>query len=205
MSNRDLRRALDALYWEATYRKRATGKDTGQAFLEDLQALDEDFAQALRESGIRGGKLLEIGTGAGWQAIQFAQRGFEVTATDVSETGVAEAARNCAACQANVRLLVDDILKSSLDEKFDVIVDRGCYTTLAARFLSDYVAQVSKLIQSNGLFLLKLDRKSESRLSHVLSLFDCLKQVHGAYKGPAPLNVVYKTTFCVLCPMAAPT
>jgi 2-polyprenyl-3-methyl-5-hydroxy-6-metoxy-1,4-benzoquinol methylase len=193
---------MEALFWEASYRKRAKGAETGETFLADADFLDEDFARAIRNSGIRHGKLLEIGTGGGWQAIHFARLGFDVTATDVSQTCLAQAARNCAISQVNVRFLLDNILSTSLTEQFDVVVDRGCFTTLPFLFLSDYATQVAKLIRSHGIFLLKMDRKSEDRLSYLLSAFVCSQTVHGAYLGSK--DIVYKATFCLLQPMISP-
>lgn len=51
--------------------------------------LDEDLENALDELGLRSGSALDLGTGPGTQAIHLARRGFDVTATDISETASA--------------------------------------------------------------------------------------------------------------------
>jgi methylase of polypeptide subunit release factors len=50
--------------------------------------LDDDLAQSLDALGLRSGSALDLGTGPGTQAIQLAQRGFDVTATDLSVAAV---------------------------------------------------------------------------------------------------------------------
>ena len=52
--------------------------------------LDADVDTALTHPGIAAGRALDIGTGPGTHAIALAQRGFAVTATDLSPTAVAE-------------------------------------------------------------------------------------------------------------------
>ena len=50
-----------------------------------LAAQDDDLRQALDQLGLRHGRALDLGSGPGTQAMQLAQRGFDMTATDISE------------------------------------------------------------------------------------------------------------------------
>src|SRR4051812_28143321 len=50
--------------------------------------LDDDLKQALDELRLHEGHALDLGTGPGTQAIQLAQRGFDVTATDLSDAAI---------------------------------------------------------------------------------------------------------------------
>jgi SAM-dependent methyltransferase len=148
-----------ALRWENRYR--ASEHLTGEgAFLPELDSLDRDFAESLEQFDVQGGKLLEIGAGLGMQAVRYAQAGFDVTAIDVSATAM-EHARNRAAQagagRGSLRFVADNILLTRLDETFDVIADRGCYTTFKQWELEDYCRNVHRLLRPDGLFLLKVN------------------------------------------------
>jgi SAM-dependent methyltransferase len=167
------------LRWESGYRK---GKHlTGRgAFLPELDTLDTDFAEAIRLSDIQNGRLLEIGTGLGMQAVCYAQSGFEVTAIDVSPTAV-ESARKKAAerdtSPGSLTFASDNILMTNLQVPFSIIADRGCYATLKEWELEDYCRNVRRLLNQDGLFLLKVNagqykkvKVLETRLRIVQSL-----------------------------------
>jgi SAM-dependent methyltransferase len=147
------------LRWENRYRKGEHLSGDG-AFLPELDTLDRDFALALEQHGKRNGKLLEIGAGLGQQAMCYARLGFEVTAVDVSATAMKHA-RGKAAQQGfppgSPRFVADNILMSALQDRFDVIADRGCYTTLKNWELEDYCRNVHRLLKPGGLFLLKVN------------------------------------------------
>src|SRR4028118_971518 len=53
--------------------------------------LDPDLGQALTKLNLHAGTALDLGTGPGTQAIALAERGFQVTATDLSDTAVRQA------------------------------------------------------------------------------------------------------------------
>src|ERR671931_146166 len=69
--------------WEAMYQQQAI--ETMPWFYPEL---DDDLQQALDQRGLRSGSALDLGTGPGTQAMQLAQRGFDVTATDISQAAV---------------------------------------------------------------------------------------------------------------------
>lgn len=151
---------MHALSWEARYRKRASGQDVGNSFLAELDTLDGDFAEALASLGIKRGRLLEIGAGLGTQAVQYARLGFDVTATEVSDTAIEQASALAANMKTNVTFVNDNILFSRLSGPYDVIVDRGCYTILPGDLLGDYARNVSRLLAKDGILLLKVDKKN---------------------------------------------
>lgn len=64
--------------------------------------LDTDLEQALKKLKLERGTILDIGTGPGTQAIALAQRGFRVTATDISETAIAKAKNQAQAKGLNI-------------------------------------------------------------------------------------------------------
>jgi methylase of polypeptide subunit release factors len=58
--------------------------------------LDPDLVLALNRLNLHTGTALDLGTGPGTQAIALAERGFKVTATDISATAVQQAQRGSA-------------------------------------------------------------------------------------------------------------
>jgi SAM-dependent methyltransferase len=68
--------------WEELYQK-----DTIERLPWYWPALDPDLEAALARHGMASGRILDQGTGPGTQAIALAERGFTVTATDISAAG----------------------------------------------------------------------------------------------------------------------
>jgi 2-polyprenyl-3-methyl-5-hydroxy-6-metoxy-1,4-benzoquinol methylase len=115
------------------------------------QGLDPDLDEALSEFGITRGSFLDLGTGAGNQAVELARRGFAVTATDITRKAFAKNARTC----LNVEFVEDDILRTRLVKPFDYILDRGCFHSLRLSEARIYTARVRKLLKKDGLLFLK--------------------------------------------------
>lgn len=71
-------------------------------------------------------RILDIGTGPGFYAIILAERGYAVTAVDVSEGMLAEARRNAGALADRITFLPMDAQRLDFpDGSFDVIVTRN--------------------------------------------------------------------------------
>jgi len=119
------------------------------------EGLDEDFEAAIRRIGITSGRVLDIGTGPGTQAIALAERGFSVTATDVSEAAVEGARQRAAEKGVDIEFFCEDILSSRLHGGFDLVIDRGCFHVLAPDMRPAYVTTVLGLIKPGGYLLLK--------------------------------------------------
>lgn len=117
--------------------------------------LDPDLAQALTRLNLSSGTVLDLGTGPGTQAIALAKRGFQVTATDLSDAAVKQAANKAKAEGLNIAFQQDDILNSQLDQQFDFVWDRGCFHVFPSERRQDYVQVVDRLIKSKGYLFLK--------------------------------------------------
>ena len=118
-------------------------------------ALDNDLAKALDELGLQGGNALDLGTGPGTQAMHLAQRGFGVTATDISGTAIRAAREKAAEQGLDITWEEDNILDTRLDQQFDLIFDRGCFHVLAPERRQDYVRIVGGLLKTGGHLFLK--------------------------------------------------
>lgn len=124
-------------------------------------ALDPDLERSLSELRVESGRALDLGTGPGTQAIALAERGFEVTATDISATAVVKAAEAAAGKGLNIDFRQDDIRESMLDGAFDFVFDRGCLNVLPVPSRPGYVCAVERLIRPKGYLFLKSIRLAE--------------------------------------------
>ncbi len=111
--------------WEERYQHQAV--ETMPWFYSEL---DDDLRQTLEQLGLQGGRALDLGSGPGTQAMQLAQRGFDVTATDISAAAVQLAREKAKAQGLVVTWQQDDILSTRLTGPFDLIFDRGCFHVL---------------------------------------------------------------------------
>ena len=186
MDERTLNTVAAALQWEARYRKGEHLSGKG-AFLPEIGGLDPDFERALLHFGVKHGRLLDIGAGVGEQAMHFSRLGFKVTATDVSPSAVEHAKKAAADAGGEIEFLTDDILRTSLQGPYDLIVDRGCYTLLDQSMREDYCRNVNKLLSPNGLFFLKTDAKEKNvvrELGARFRLLDFRETRYHQEKGP---------------------
>ncbi|WP_437569579.1 class I SAM-dependent methyltransferase [Sorangium sp. So ce542] len=117
--------------------------------------LDPDLAQALERLQVARGRALDLGTGPATQAFALAERGFDVTGTDLSHAAVEQAAAQAAQRGAAVHFVQDDILDSRLGDRFDVVFDRGCFHVLPPDRRGDYVRALKRLVAPGGFFFLK--------------------------------------------------
>lgn len=113
--------------------------------------LDPDLEAALEDLQIASGSFLDLGTGAGNQAIELAARGFTVTATDLTRKAFAKNA----ALHPEVEFIEDDILHTRLTRQYDYIFDRGCFHSLELADAANYIRQVMKLLKTDGRLFLK--------------------------------------------------
>ena len=136
--------------WEELYEK-----DTIERLPWYWPALDPDLEAALARHGIASGSVLDQGTGPGTQAIALAERGFTVTAADVSPAARAYAARKAAERGAQVSFVQDDVLASRLVGPFDAVFDRGCFHVLAPEQRGGYVETMHRLLAPSGWLFVK--------------------------------------------------
>jgi cyclopropane fatty-acyl-phospholipid synthase-like methyltransferase len=136
--------------WEDLYRN-----DTVEKLPWYWPALDPDLEAALVRYRVRSGSFLDLGTGPGTQAVALAERGFKVTATDVSPAAIAYAARKAGARGVDVAFVTDDILATHLTGRYDAVFDRGCFHVIAPEQRDSYVKTMQGLLGPAGWLFLK--------------------------------------------------
>jgi len=125
------------------------------------KSLDHDLENEIISANLSKGRFLDLGTGPGTQALQLSKRGFDVTATDLSENAIDQAKK-----QSNkVNFVTDDFLNSTLqDDEFDYIFDRGCFHVFDSSQRPKYVEQIKRILKNNGKLFLKCMSIDEKNL-----------------------------------------
>jgi cyclopropane fatty-acyl-phospholipid synthase-like methyltransferase len=125
--------------------------------------LDPDVDAALTRLNLQTGTVLDIGTGPGTQAIELAQRGFQVTATDISDAAIEGAQAKATAQGLNISWQQDDILNSKIRGEFDLILDRGCFHGFHLAQRQKYLQFIQDVSKSGGYLFLKCFSHLETR------------------------------------------
>ena len=152
--------------------------------------------------------VLDIGTGPGTMAIELTKLGYDVTATDIAQSSIYMAKRRAGTLADRIEFLVDDITNTKLNQKFDVIHDRGCFHVLDKLAIQKYIKNIRSLLKKNGILLLKTFSTKEPRddgpnrysyemikelFSFYFRLLHCEETIY-----PSTLSVHPKALFCVL-------
>lgn len=136
--------------WESLYRHQAP---------ENLPwfypGLDPDFSMALSIMDIHSGSVLDLCTGPGTQALALAERGFSVTASDISDTAVRQACEKAHERGFDITFRQNDIFDSRLEKTFDYVIDRGCYHNFRFELRKQYPESVSDMLNPRGYLFLK--------------------------------------------------
>jgi ubiquinone/menaquinone biosynthesis C-methylase UbiE len=89
---------------------------------------DKHLEQFISEYSIKPCSVLELGTGTASDAVWLAQKGFKITAVDVSSTAVDMARRKAADAGVKIEFVLADIMKDDIPHgPFDLVYDRGCF------------------------------------------------------------------------------
>lgn len=151
--------------WESKNKRmyNQAGKNVWPWFYDKL---DSDIEDELDKLNLFSGRALDIGTCSGYQAIGLAKRGFDVVATEISETALADARRNIAASelQDSITLTLDNIADSQLEsDAFDIIFDRGCFHSICLFAAEEYVFHIKRIAKITGIVFIKTMSIHEER------------------------------------------
>ena len=134
--------------WETRYRTGDTPWDTGRPSAE--------LQRVVAEGRLAPCPALELGCGTGSNAVWLAQRGFDVTAVDISPLAIERARARAAAGGADVRFLTADVLAGpDVGGIFGFFFDRGCYHIVREMDLVAYLRLLERVLRpgATGLVL----------------------------------------------------
>ena len=153
MSEGERPRHVTAADWNESYRSGALPWDTQRPSAELLRVLAEGF--------VASGRAFELGCGTGTNAIYLAERGFRVTAVDVSPLAIDRARQRAPSAGVRVDFFVADVSALPVAEPYDFLFDRGCYHCVRRTDSAGYLAAVDRLTRPGSRFLLLAGNPNE--------------------------------------------
>jgi SAM-dependent methyltransferase len=96
----------------------------------DSGVADEELLRILNAGKLTGKTVFEFGCGTGMNAIEFARRGFQVTAVDLVEQPIKVAREKARKENVKVDFRAADVLRDDLGGPYDILFDRGVYHCL---------------------------------------------------------------------------
>ena len=164
------------------------------------EPLDPDLELELDRMNFKRGSFLDLGTGPGTQAIKLLERGFDVTASDLSFSSINKASDRYIKEGFNkINFIVDDILSSKLgDNEFDFVFDRGCFHVLLPENRSKYTKEVYRILKEEGILFLKCfsEKEPERDFGPYRFSLDMIKEIfeNGRFKIQSIKDTVYQGT-----------
>jgi SAM-dependent methyltransferase len=117
---------------------------------------DKEFVELIESGTISLSSVLDVGCGAGTDAIYLASKGGDVTAIDISHEAIKIARERAAKAGAEVNFIVGDFLDTKFDNgSFDFVNDRGCFHHMNPLCREDFVAKVNRVLVGNGFYYLR--------------------------------------------------
>jgi SAM-dependent methyltransferase len=111
---------------------------------------DENLVSYLDQGLVSGGRAMDLGCGAGRNAVYLAGRGFDVTAVDLSVTAIEWARERAAAAGVEVDFHRGDAFTLELAGQYDLIYDSGCFHHLPPHRRISYLALADRLLRPGG-------------------------------------------------------
>ncbi len=132
---------LNATNWDDRYRERNTPWDLGGP--------TPVFLRLIRAGTIPKGRLLVPGAGRGYDAIAFAQAGYEVTALDFSPLASEALRASAEAAGVALDVRVGDFFEA--EGEYDAAMEYTFYCAIAPELRTAYRDRMARLIRPGGL------------------------------------------------------
>ena len=129
--------------WDASYHNGPAPWDAGEP---------QPAIVGLAADGGFTGTVIDVGCGAGENALHLASLGYDVLGVDVAETALDVARGSAARRGIEAEFAVADALDlARLGRRFDTVLDSGLFHTFDAAERTDYVASLSSVINRGGI------------------------------------------------------
>jgi ubiquinone/menaquinone biosynthesis C-methylase UbiE len=117
---------------------------------------DREFIELIEGREVLPHMVLDVGCGAGTDAIYLASKGCKVTGIDISEEAIGIARRRAREADVDIEFIAKDFMKLELgDESFDFINDRGCFHHMEPDDREDFAAEINRILQKGGNYYLR--------------------------------------------------
>lgn len=138
----------------------------------------------------RPSRALDLGCGAGDDAVLLARQGIDATGVDLSEMALDRARQLALQHGVHVEWLLADVLDLPLEDgSMDLVLDHGCLHHVAASDQPRYAAEVARVLRPGGLLLIR-ERNDPAHHHHAVSGEQVAAMVEGT-----PLRVRTTTTY----------
>jgi tellurite methyltransferase len=177
--------------WNQKYRE-ASGTKTW-AVPDDF--LLKAFSEFIQPAFAQGGGALDLAGGAGRHTIWLAEKGWEVTLIDISETGVEQARQAAGPLASHIHFVVDDLTHYQASQtRYDVVM---AFFFLERQIFSELV----KAVRPGGLLVYKTHTTAQANLpdgrknpAHLLAPGELRQLAHGLHVLHYREEVVGKAT-----------
>ncbi|MCR5803955.1 MAG: class I SAM-dependent methyltransferase [Clostridia bacterium] len=96
-------------------------------------------------------KVLDIGCGEGKDAVYMAQKGYDVSAFDLTDNGIRKTIRLASDRGVNIKAYVDDINTFMPDDQYDIIYSTGTVQYLFDENKKSFFEKIEKMTKPNGI------------------------------------------------------
>jgi ubiquinone/menaquinone biosynthesis C-methylase UbiE len=104
---------------------------------------------------IKRGKVLDLCCGAGTNTVYLAEKGFEVTAIDISRKAIAYAKEKAGHANVKIDFMIQSFVDLSFkDEAFDFVFDMGCFHHVEIVDRPKFITGVHRVLKKAGNYLL---------------------------------------------------
>ncbi|MBD2103256.1 methyltransferase domain-containing protein [Leptolyngbya sp. FACHB-261] len=134
----------EATFWEPYYQQGTLRWDLGQAA--------PPLVELLQAAKPKPGRAAVLGCGRGYDALLFADQGFEVVGFDFAPSAIAAATALAQAAGSSAQFLQRDIFEliPEFENQFDYVVEHTCFCAIAPEKRPDYVRLVRTLLRPQG-------------------------------------------------------
>mgnify|MGYP000001632763 CR=1 FL=1 len=129
-------------FWQARFENKQTGWDRGAPSAQLLAWLGEGQLQPCR--------IAVPGCGNGWEVVELARRGFDVTGLDYTPAAVEGARVNCEQAGVQARIEQADVLSYTPAQPFDAVYEQTCLCALHPDNWLNYAQQLAHWIRPGG-------------------------------------------------------
>ncbi|MEO8890342.1 MAG: methyltransferase domain-containing protein [Coleofasciculaceae cyanobacterium] len=135
----------ESSYWEERYQEQTPRWDLGEAAPGFLNLLNS-------ENKPKPGKTAVLGCGRGYDAVLFAEHGFEVVGFDFAPTAITDSISLAQKSQSTATFLQRDIfdLATEFPHHFDYVVEHTCFCAIPPERRDEYVKLVRSILRPNG-------------------------------------------------------
>lgn len=144
-------------YWDKRWAEGDKPWDTGRP--------DKTLIELVNGRPLKPGKALEVGCGAGHNALWLAGQGFEVTAVEWAGPALEQAKKRAALIKAEVNWLKIDFMAADVPgAPFDFIFDRGCFHSIYGdRARAGFARRLAAHLRDGGLWLSIIGNRDDDR------------------------------------------